>query len=201
MSVKYDLYQNPPSAKNAGEYHVRVKSSGTFTTERLAKEIEHATSLTAADVRSVLTAMSQLLGDKLSNGWNVQIEGLGYFSLTASAPSVPDPNKMRAEHVSVRGIDYRAEKELLDHVRKRTEFERAPFKRHSVRWSMDELKAWLDNYFLDHAFITRGEFELQCGFTRSTAIDRLNRLVEEGFLCKQGLKRYPVYAKKADSDQ
>lgn len=193
MSVKYDLYQNPPSARQSQAYHVRLKSSGMLTTGQLAREIEHATSLTASDVKGALMELSRLMREGLANGKRVHLEGIGYFSLAASAPVVTDPQTMRAEHVRVKGVTYQPEKDLLAELDAQVRFERTSLKMQSSKKTMEELKRGLEQYFASHVFITRAEFGRLFGLTRSTAIDRLGRLTAEGFLQRKGAKNAPVY--------
>ena len=63
MAIKYEFYRNPNSqGTNKKRYHARVVPIGRVSTDQLAKEIQNETSLTVADVKSVLIA----LGDKMS---------------------------------------------------------------------------------------------------------------------------------------
>ena len=103
MSVKYDVYKSPPrDGEEQDMYHVRIKHTGTVTTDQLAERIEHDTSLTAGDVRNVLASLSHYFVACLSAGERIHLEGVGYFSLAAEAPAVASPREMRAEHVRVR---------------------------------------------------------------------------------------------------
>ena len=63
MAIKYEFYRNPNSQDtNKKRYHARVVPSGRITTDQLAQEIQKESSLTVADVKSVLIA----LADKMS---------------------------------------------------------------------------------------------------------------------------------------
>ena len=194
MSVKYDLYKTPrPQSASDGGYHVRVKHIGTVTTDQLAERIEHDTSLTAGDVRNVLASLSHYFVACLSRGERIHLEGVGYFSLAAEAPAVASPREMRAEHVRVRGIHYQPDKPLMRDLRTATEFERARYKSHSESLTDEEVRARLRAYFADHAYLRRADFELLCGFTRATAIRRLNALLAEGFLRHEGGRQASIY--------
>ena len=194
MSVKYDVYKSPPrDGEEQDMYHVRIKHTGTVTTDQLAERIEHDTSLTAGDVRNVLASLSHYFVACLSAGERIHLEGVGYFSLAAEAPAVASPREMRAEHVRVRGIHYQPDKPLVRELRTATEFERARYKSHSEPLTDGEVRARLRAYLADHAYLRRADFEQLCGFTRTTAIRRLNALLAEGFLRHEGGRRASIY--------
>ncbi|MCD7972300.1 MAG: hypothetical protein LUG18_06485 [Candidatus Azobacteroides sp.] len=56
------------------------------------------------------------------------------------------------------------------------------------------MKEKLASYFLEHPFITRAEFQKLCGYTKNMALQKLNEMIKEGKLKKEGINRFPVYA-------
>ena len=146
-----------------------------------------------SDVRNVLASLSHYFVACLSAGERIHLEGVGYFSLAAEAPAVASPREMRAEHVRVRGIHYQPDKPLVRELRTATEFERARYKSHSEPLTDGEVRARLRAYLADHAYLRRADFEQLCGFTRTTAIRRLNALLAEGFLRHEGGRRASIY--------
>lgn len=197
MAVKYDLYKTPKGLRGEDEvYHVRVKNIETVTTDKIAARIEHDTSLTEGDVRNALASLSHYLVDCLSQGKRLHIEGIGYFSLAIEAPSVASPRDMRAEQVKVKGVNYRPDKRVKKKLEASTEFVRAKYKSHSGVLPDEEVRRRVTAYFADHAYMRRTDFELLCGFTRITAVRRLNALVGEGFLARDGKKAATVYLLK-----
>lgn len=66
MAIKYEFYRNPDSqGSKRRRYHARVVPCGRVSTDQLAKEIQKESSLTVSDVKSVLIA----LADKMGNIW------------------------------------------------------------------------------------------------------------------------------------
>lgn len=195
MAVKYDLYKTPrPTAEPDAGYHVRAMHMETVTTHEIARRIEHDTALTEGDVKNVLVSLSHYLVDCLQNGKRMHIEGTGYFSLAIEAPTVASPHDMRAERIRVKGINYRPDKQVKTKLAS-TKFEREKEKSHSETLSDEEVRLRITDYFTDHAYMRRKDFERLCGFTRTTAIRRLNTLLDEGFLIRDGVRAEAVYIK------
>ena len=195
MAVKYDVYKTP-ATQGAEEttYHVRAKHAGMLTMREITSGIEHDTSLTEGDVLGVLASLSHVLATALGTGKRVYLEGIGYFSLAVDAPSVTSPRDMRAEYVQVKGVSYRPDKVLKKRL-SAVKFEREQQKSHSLTLTDKEVKERLDLYFATHVYLRRADFERLCGFARTTAIRRLNALLEEGFLKRDGGPRAAVYLK------
>ena len=74
MSIKYDLYtvKNPNTGND--ENFAKAVSGQTIGTKQLAKEIERATTLTTADIKAALNALSTAVKDHLMEGDSVHIE-------------------------------------------------------------------------------------------------------------------------------
>lgn len=193
MTVEYDVYKTPKGFGEEKEaYHVRVKNKETVTTDQIAAQIEHDTVLTKGDVKNVLMSLSHHLVKCLGEGKRLHIEGIGYFSLLIEAPAVASPKDMRAEYVQVKGIAYRPDKRVKVKLAD-TKFKRAKVKEHSGMMSDEMVRDRLTAYFVDHAYLRRKDFENLCGFTTMTAIRRLNALLADGLLKKDGERQSAVY--------
>jgi len=189
--VKYDVYEIP---KEDGKtvYHARLVPTGTVTTESLAETIEFGTSLTKGDVLAVIVTLSELITRSLKEGKRVHIQGLGYFQMAIKSKEVEDPKKMRGDAVEFKSVAFRSERNLKLDLRK-TKFERVSKKNHSVKQTNDEIKEKLSEYFLENVFITRSGFQEKFGLTRNTAQRKINELVKDGTLKKDGNWNFPVY--------
>lgn len=194
MSIRYDLYQNPPQegSNRKPRMHARVVGDRPAETDDLVALIHSRCTLTEADIRATLSAISQSVTDMLQTGRQVHIEGLGFFSLTLNCPPVKSPQGVRAEVVRFKNIAFRAEQKLKDRFNT-LHLERSPVKRHSNDYSGIEVDDILTKYFMDNDYITRKEFQKEVGFTRSTALRKLNQLVADGKLKAEGIYKFPVY--------
>ncbi len=192
MAANYDFYQNPPSAKRKQRLHARVITSGTTGTNYLAKEIESRCTVSSADVKAVLTALSDVAVNQFMQGNRIHIDGLGYFQITLTCPPVRTPNEIRAESIHFKSVTFRPEKELIKRL-KDMHFERVSEKRHSKKHAEEVIVDRLTRYFSLYPYISREDFQRLYGYTKVTANRRLRELVKDGKLKKGGLHRFPVY--------
>ena len=66
MALKYEFYRNPNcEITKKRRYHARIVPSGRISTDRLAQEIQKESSLTVADVKSVLIALADKMAEHL----------------------------------------------------------------------------------------------------------------------------------------
>lgn len=194
MTVRYDFYKNPSPKGNKQQvrYHARVVPYGTTDSEALAKRIHDRCTVTPADVKAVLSSLSDVIVEELQSGNRVYIEGLGYLQLTLECPLVQSVKEVRAESIRFKSVAFRPEADLKKRLCV-TRFERAPFKSHSKELSLDHVEKMLVSYFVSHPYLTRRTFQGFCGYTRSTANRRLKELREAGKLSCVGTARTSLY--------
>ena len=194
MAVKFDFYENPApkESKKKTRYHARVISYGTVDSEQLAQIIHSRCTLNVSDVKAVLVSLGELAAEKLSEGHRVHIEGLGYFQMTLECPEIRSADEIHAQSVAFKSVAFRAEQELKDRLAS-TDFERSKTKRHSQAYSDINIDEILTDYFRDHTYIMRRSFEQVCHCTSWMAGKRINALVAEGKLQKEGASRSPIY--------
>ncbi len=192
MGANYDFYQNPPSANGKKRLHARVVSSRTIDTNELAEEIQDRSTVSTADVKATLVALTELVVSHFRDGHRIHIDGLGYFQVTLSCPPVRTPKDIRAESIRFKSVAFRPEKGLLKHLKGMT-FVRTPLKVHSRGHAEDIIEERLTRYFSMNPTLSREDFQRLCGFTKTTANRRLKKLTEEGKLQKSGLYKFPVY--------
>jgi predicted histone-like DNA-binding protein len=194
MAVHYDFYENPlPNGSDRKKrLHARVVPTGTMTTGHIFKSIQTSSSLTLGDLKGALVAMTEKMKEGLEGGWQIHLEGLGYFQLILTCPPVRTPNSIRAESVKVKTISFRPEKQLKEYFNTCT-IQRVSEKRHSKKYSEAEMDELLAQYFEKNAYMTVSRFRALCGFTETTATRRLKQLLTVGKLEKVHLYGRPLY--------
>ena len=194
MTAKYDFYKNPTpkGSTRRPRYHARVVTDGTTDSETLAKRVHARCTVTPADVKAVLSSLSDVIVDELQSGNRVYIEGLGYLQITLECPPIQSPGEVRAESIRFKSVTFRPEERLKKRLRA-TRFERVSHKHHSKELSADRVEELLASYFVSHSYLTRRAFQSLCGFTRSTANRRLKELREAGKLAFLGAARASMY--------
>lgn len=168
MAVQYDFYKNPSpkDSKKRVRYHVRVVPYGTVDTNKLAQRIHSRCTVTPADVKAVLSSLSDVVIEELKDGNRIHIEGLGYLQITLECPPIQSTKEIRAELIRFKSVAFRSEAEWRKRLRI-ARFERAPRKNHSSGLvAGGRLDALLAGYFATHDHITRIGFQTLCGFTR-----------------------------------
>lgn len=194
MPIRYDFYESPvpDSSERETRLHARVISTDTVDTEYLAGIIEQGTSMTVGDVKSVITSLTYQIIEHLLEGNRVYINGLGYLSLTLSCPLVSSDKEIRAESIKFKSVKFRPDVSMKSRL-EGAEFKRVKVKNHSAKLSEDEIDEILRTHFKARPYISRSEFQGLCGFTRTSALRKINELIGKGKLKLGGLEYFPVY--------
>ena len=194
MAIEYDFYRNPNSqGTNKKRYHARVVTGNRISTNELAKEIQGECSLTIADVKAVLIALSNKLAKHLGEGDKVCIEGIGHFQVNLRCKEeVHTTHSFRSENIEFKSVSYRADNDLKKHLRKQ-KIQRSQTKVHSAPLTEEEIDQKLTDYFQTHETLTRRQFEVLCTQVKSTAHRILQKLVENGKLRNVASAHNPVY--------
>lgn len=110
MSIRYRLTEVKDNISNKPKkgFYAQVVTKGTIDTPALCKHIAAGCSLSEADMRAALIALSENLTRYLLDGYNVNIEGIGTFSLSAESKIVEKESDIRAQSVKVKNINFRS---------------------------------------------------------------------------------------------
>ena len=195
MAIEFDIYPSPaPKGSNREKsYHARVANSTTIDSAEIAQNIHKRCTLTISDIKAVLSELHDELVYHLCNGDHVHLEGIGYFRITLSAPQDIMPTDKNRHKIGIKAVDFRADASLKKNLAERAEFKRTSQKNHSAELDIYEIDALLNDYFDENPYLTRQKFEKLCGFTPTTAVRHLKRLIEEGRLKNTNTKQNPVY--------
>lgn len=195
MAIQFELYKSPcPKDKEDQElYHARVVNFQHVDTDRLAQEIQQATSLTEGDVKAVLESLSQFMGSRLAEGQRVHLDGIGYFQVKLNSEEPITSPKLKANQIKLKAnIGFMADKKLKSSIRV-VHAERSKIKRHSSPCSDEEIDRLLMEHFSKNQILTRKDFQQLCQLTLATAARQIRRLKDEKKL--QNINTYynPIY--------
>lgn len=194
--IKYDIYKSPsPDRDEEEHFHARAVNVGIVSYESLKEAITYASSATPGDVSLIMDNIISQIKLLLAQGQGIQLGDLGTFTVSIAGPSVTKKRAINATNLRVSNINFRAKRKLIQEINKNAQFESVPIKHHSVEYSCIEIEALLTDYFKDHRYITRKDFERLCGMTRSTAIRRLKSLTSGKYplLRKEGSHNSSIY--------
>lgn len=174
------------------EFHAKVVDGQTIGTMQLAKEIEHATSLTKADVKASLNALQAVFKDHLMQGDSVHVEGLGYFKLSLKCTRKMSREKASGKFIEVKGINFRPECDLIKDLANCT-IERSSVRSQSARLTDEQLMALVNEHFKTNTYLRRSDLQTIAHLTKEMACARLREFVERGVLRREGPRNSPVY--------
>lgn len=196
--IEFVLRENPHAAGEvpSGYYPVPARTAKVGT-PRLIQLIEKRCTLTSADIKAVLSALSDSLADSLAEGAMVEVDELGSFAPSLeSSQKITDPaNRQIARHLKVGGVVFRPKKALLKKLDNATFRRSEVVNPQSVRLTSDELRNCVRSFFASGSqpFMTCSDFERITSFKPTRARRLLKSLCSEGFLTKYGRKNAPCY--------
>lgn len=196
MAAQYDFVENP-NTRGEGKkqtFHPRIVSKGTIDTETLINSISESCTLTPADLKAALSALSGQLARYLREGYQVEMAGMGFFSATLKARPVTDKREIRSTSVSFDKVNFRACAQLKKNIQ--GELERHPQGfRHSSGLSSEACRRFLVTYLEDHPYITRSEYSRLTGRLKNKALKELHRCVAEGWLAMEGAGTHQIFVR------
>lgn len=96
MAVLFKLFQdNRASSTNKGKYYAHALVTGVKDVSDLSKDIAHSTTVTEADCLAVLKELSNVMNQKLQDGYRIAIPDIGSFKIglkTKAADTAADFN-------------------------------------------------------------------------------------------------------------
>ena len=98
MAIEFEFYQSPHTfGEKTKKYYPKVVNYRTVTTQELAEEIHSGSTLTTADIRATIDALSYQIAQHLSESERVHVEGIGFFrgKFAMSGNGKPERNTCR----------------------------------------------------------------------------------------------------------
>ena len=195
MSAIYDLYDspNPDSAStDLPVLHARIVNGGTTSSDKIVNEISDAATFTPGDVKGVLSALAETMVRHLSMGNSVELEGLGFFSISLKCKGSSDRKEINSSKVRFGNIHFRASKQLKEKLYgmrlfRRTKVPVAP------TLSMDTKYELVEKFLTGHPFLTRADYQNLVSCDKSKAVRDLNFWLSANKLLRYGSGTNFVY--------
>lgn len=178
LHVRNDL-QGKATKKNP-TMAVSVVSSEVISTAQIAKDINHACSVTESDVLAVLQAVGQCIGDALLDGNRVEIDHIGTFSLALTCKNKRKEDHITSKDIEVSRIVFSPCAELQHTMRGAVIVSGGPTGTKQLTDAVIEKR--LTDFFTTHRSIQRSEFERICECSRYAALVKIKELVKAGKL-------------------
>ena len=116
MIPKQNNLVSPPEVK----YYPCAVSKGEMQLDDLAKIISGRSSMSKADCYGVIMALSDVIGEALSNGNIVKIDSLGTFQLILQGTAAETEEALGKSNIKGAKISYKPSKELKTKVKRIT---------------------------------------------------------------------------------
>ncbi|MDB9180844.1 HU family DNA-binding protein [Parabacteroides distasonis] len=199
MSANYKLVRNPnPNPEESGKslpLHPRLVSCGTIHTDEFINRAKSRSSFSPADMKGILQLFQDMMVDFLMFGYNVELEGIGTFSVSLKSRPVMEKNEIRAESIHFKDVKFRSSKELRDRLKTMPVFRDEYTVSDPAYPSAKECEQEVFRYLETNPFIHQKKYMSLCGCSRSKASLDLRRLVEEGKLRWEKLGTSHLYYK------
>jgi len=198
MGANYKLVRNPdPAGTNKKKpFHARITPIDTVSIIELMEHAREFSTLSTADVKGALQLISDLLSTYLSNGYNVELDGIGYFSVSLSSRPVLEKSEIRSESVRFKNVNFRCHTHLRHRLKSMSVTRLPEEKRESFSKEEREERLWA--YLKRKPIITTRTYMSVCQCSKYLALKDLNRLLARGLLIAEGYKSTRVYIKNTD---
>ena len=114
MTARYRMERNPDSGKNGNKMplHPRLIPYETVSIKKLMKYAKSRSTYSEADIAGALQLITDLVTERLREGDNVEIEGLGFFSVSLQSRAVMSKTELRSESVRFKNVNFRCCQQL-----------------------------------------------------------------------------------------
>ena len=196
MAIKYEIHYLPNAGGNEETRRfAHIFEQPAMTDKQMIERIAQHSCLGKGEVATVFMQLRDIIEEDLQDGKRINIPEIGYLSLSVNLDmdELKPDSKVRADYVSVRGIKFRPNEDLLKQVKYHTHFEKSQYTSRSYPFSEDTLKEKIREYMKDHRSINRRTLEMEFHIRKQTALNWLKQLEKSGFLMKEGSRNAPVY--------
>ena len=196
MSIKYKIRSiENASGDGKDRHYAHICQDEPMTDRQLEEQIQSVCSLTKGDVKAALSAIRELMVQRLRGGNRFHIPEIGTFSfaVTLDAPDGTPAEKLRGDHIRIRNINFRPDAALLSDASSGVRFEKDTSSGEPKRYSREQLLTAMRTYLQSNRCITSRIMRLEFGLSATSALGWLRRLTADGTLRKEGSRRSPVY--------
>lgn len=183
----------------------RMKLYGMCDMVQFAESIESGTTFTAAEVKGLLDVVSSKLAYWMGNGYSVKLDGIGVFTPAlgfkkGKSADQTDKERMNAQSLQVKGVNFRADTQLVARTNKGCQLERSDKKsrKSSSQYTPEQRLALAQTYLNEHPFMQVADYCRLTGLCRTTASLELRRWREDpaSGISIAGTGTHRVYIKK-----
>lgn len=193
MGAKYALYENP-NPKGDGKrqpLHARIVPKGTVRTQEIAEEIADGSGYSTGTTKGMLDALAKAIARNLRQGYTVELEELGSFSVSLKCRPVMEQKELRSWSVHFGNIHFKGSKKMKDRI-KSIDLERDSEAK-ATRYAPEQRKGRMLLTLKERDFFTAAQYMRLNGCNRSTAARDIKEMIEAGKIKKLGYGKAVLY--------
>lgn len=200
MTARYRMERNPDSGKNGNKMplHPRLIPYETVSIKKLMKYAKSRFTYSEADIAGALQLITDLVTERLREGDNVEIEGLGFFSVSLQSRAVMSKTELRSESVRFKNVNFRCCQQLKKAL-KTMPLTRMKSSGHCAP-GMADREELLYRYLDENSYITVRSYRYLIGLSDYSARKDLAALVASGRLVKGGSRLFAIYTLPKEED-
>lgn len=197
MAGKYKLVRMPDLNKDGEQLplHARLVSNGTITLKDMIEDITSQSSFCSGDVKGLLDVIQNVMVRHLMMGYNVDLEGIGTFTVSLQCRPVMDKKELRSESVHFRSVNYRPSVKLCNKLRCMALY-RADEDKNKRNFTLEESRQRMINYLNRHGFIVSRNYMGLNHCCRAKACRELKQFRREGIIKQNGYGPATFYVLK-----
>ncbi len=191
MAISFTVHSIPDPKGEEGKSltYARVYSPGTRGIDEICPLICSRSTLSPADVKAALDSFGWVLGECLSQGYHVKLDGIGYFSPSLHTTRKDD----RHMSVEVGGVNFHCDRKLLDRIRKGRLKHNYPMEKERKRADGKDWTEEMLELTRQAGYLSPRLYSALTGCSYYKASTRLQKYVDEGVLVRQGRGRHTLY--------
>ncbi len=189
--IQVSIYKTPGNKQGGGASCARVVTRDTKRMNELCKYISECSSVSSSDIKGVLEALTCYIGRELSDGYSVELEGLGHFSPSVKSKEVVDREGNIKSRASIHGVNFRCSARLKEMVKKN-----APIlvKRENLpHTGIEGRKAKMLSYLERNPYINLTGYACLNHCTRYRAGEDIKQFIKENQLTSVGSRTHRIY--------
>ena len=202
MAANYKLVRNPnPNAKEPEKtlpLHPRLVSSGTLYWDKFIERAKARSTFSPTDMKGIMQLFQDMMVDYLMAGYNIELGGIGTFSVSLQGRPEMEKSKIRSESIHFKTVRFRASKELKERLKAMPVFRDKEKASDPSYLPAEACEEELFHFLETNPYITSREYRTICGCSRSKAALDLRKYTQEGKLIRKRLGNLHLYYKATD---
>ncbi|MDD4636738.1 MAG: hypothetical protein PHI48_13845 [Bacteroidales bacterium] len=198
MAAQYDLFKSPVAhgeEEDKGLLHARIVNGAKVTGHALLTEIADASSFTLGDLKGMVSAVTGAMARHLAEGDVVELEGLGYLSVSLKSLPTAVRSEVNAANVRFGNVHLRTCGELKKVLSSMRLMRREKSGEKAERLPAERLALALE-FIHKQVFMSRMDYQRLVGCNKSMALRDLNFWVEASLLFRYGSGNQIAYFSK-----